>query len=462
MLLTVDIGTTNFKSALWDYDGNRTCMALVKLSNKILETTKHETDPSGWLGAFEQCCKQFGERSKNLKNVEAIVISGNGPTLVPVLGAPKIVNSSLFVDNFPARLWLDRRAEKYQELVSDVMNGYVDACFFLPKIIDIKNNESELYRKTKYFIGCPEYLAYALTGEACSVFPSDGFDRWFWNNSALEKLDLDAEKFPPFIRPGERFGFLGSEAAEHFGFTKNIPVVSGGPDFFAAILGSGVTKPGEVCNRTGSSDGINLCSEKPAQDSTLMSYGHPVKPFWNVSGVINTSGKAIEWGRKLLEIDCFDDFIELAKGAKKGSGGLVFNPYLAGKRSKNSGSAAGASWSGITLESGRQDFANSILEGIALEIKDILCMMKDSGAKADVIRVTGGLADCSFFNQIKADITGLEVLEGNYKEAELLGLAIIGSCFMGKYASWEEASLALCKTKKRYKPGADAFYQFNC
>ncbi|MCL2805496.1 MAG: FGGY-family carbohydrate kinase [Treponema sp.] len=443
MLLTVDIGTSAFKSAVWDYNGNRLDFYSFALSIDISDGVTHEVDPSRWLRAFEQSCK----RLKGLPTVEAIVISGNGPSLVPVQ------NEVSFFKNQPAAnalLWLDRRAEKYQAEAADAAGDFVDACFFLPKSLYLKNEKNELYNKTKYFLGCPEYLAYALTGQARTVFPSDGFERWFWNDSILEKLKLEKEKFPPFIRPGDLFGTLISSTADYFGFKKNIPVISGGPDFFAAILGAGITEPKIALDRTGSSEGINLCTENRIFDRRLMSYGHPVKPFWNLSGIINTAGKAIEWAYAILGVNNFDDFIALASESSKGSGGLVFLPFLAGERTPSSSERA--SWSGINLGTGRKELANSILEGIGFAVKDILGTMENAGEKAKQLRVTGGLSGCSLLNKIKADITGIEIIEGEYKEAELLGLAVIGACALGKFTSFKEASDAFYRIGKRYEP----------
>jgi xylulokinase len=451
-LLTIDVGTSTFKSALWDIDGNRLSFATEALSVINIEN-KHEAEPSQWLHAFETCHGKLlsGGKTKNLASVEVIVISGNGPSLVPVFNEPVFSDNGISVPAENARLWLDRRAVRYQEEVSRLMGGFVDAGFFLPKILSIKNDENKLYKKTKYFLGCPEYLAYALTGNACNVFPCDGFERWFWDNDVLDKLDLDAGKFPAFIRPGEPFGTILAKAAAKFGFSKNIPVVSGGPDFFTAILGSGVTEIGQACDRTGSSEGINLCTQDRILDNRLMSYGHPVKPYWNLSGIINTTGKAIDWARDLLGLN-FDDFIALAQESKRGSGGLVFLPYLAGERAPVWNPYVKAVWNGINLSSGRREFANSILEGIGFAIRDVLSAMEETGVKAKQLRVTGGLAYCSYLNQIKADITGIEVVEGVYKEAELLGLAIIGSCFLGKFASFTEASSAFYRIERTFKP----------
>jgi len=456
MLLTIDIGTSTFKSALWKEDNfcyNCFAYASLPLSICLSNNDKHETSPLQWLDAFGECCKKLltNARLKNFNSVQVILISGNGPSLVPVLDKPVFHNNNLYVPAENARLWLDRRAVKYQEEISTVMGGFVDASFFLPKILYIKREENELYKKTKYFIGCPEYLAYALTGQVKTVFPCEGFDRWFWNDNVLEKLDLEKEKLPDFIRPGEMFGSILSSAAQHYGFEKDIPVITGGPDFFAAILGSGVTKPGQACDRTGSSEGINLCVKNHVNEKRLMSYGHPVKPFWNLSGIINTTGKAVEWGCNLFDLN-FDDFISLAKKSRCGSGGLIFNPYLTGERAPLWDPNVRANWSGISLTTGKSEFANSILEGIGFSIRDVIGVMEQAGEKTEQLRVTGKLAECSELNQIKADITGKTVIEGVFKESELLGLAIIGSCSLGKYSSYEEASLNMVKIEKLYEP----------
>ena len=452
MLLTIDIGTSSFKSALWDFEGNCLAFAVNPLSINS-DGVRYEADCAQWLRAFEDCCRKLTSGGcGNLCDVQTIVISGNGPSLVPVFGEPSVTEEGLELAAQDARLWLDRRTVKYQAEVSVLMGGFVDASFFLPKILGIKNDEGELYNKTKCFVGCPEYLALALTGEARTVFPSDGFDRWFWDDAVLEKLELDAAKFPPFIRPGDAFGNLSSSAARHFGFAKNIPVISGGPDFYAAILGSGVTEPGQACDRTGSSEGINLCTQNRVNDKRLMSYGHPVKPYWNLSGIISTTGKAIEWCRDLLGLESFDDFFALSRESAPGSGGLVFLPYLAGEREPVLDPFARAVWSGIGLSGTRREFTNSVLEGIGFAIRDVISVMEETGAKAKQLRVTGGLASNAHLNQIKADITGREILEPVKKETELLGLAVIGSCFLGKFSSFAEASAKMVKIEKTFEP----------
>jgi len=461
MLLTVDIGTSVFKSAIWDFEGNRLAFASVPLSISQSEELRHEADCGQWIRAFEDCCRDLAARGLGvnirLNTIEALIICGNGPSLTPVLSAPlkegePVDGNSFGLHTAPSRLWLDRRAVEAARRVSALAGGFVDPGFFLPKALDIKMNEPPLYEKTKFFLGCPELLAYTLTGEARTVFPSDGFERWFWNDSILESLGLDKGKFPPFIRPGEIFGQLTPKAAGRFGFKPGTPVISGGPDFFAAILGSGTLMPGQVCDRAGTSEGINACIRYRVNDERLMSYKHPVKPFWNLSGIVSTTGKAIEWGRGLLGIESYDEFYALAQTAQAGAGGLVFLPYLAGERAPVWDPSKRGVLRGLSLTTGRPEFARSVLEGIGFAICDITHIMEETGAVIDELRVAGSLSGSDLLNRIKADITKKPALVPIQKETELMGLAIIGSCALGRYASFAEAASALVKIEKEFLP----------
>jgi xylulokinase len=451
VLIVIDIGTSVYKSAIWDFSGRQIDFASVPLSIGLSDGLRHETDSGQWLKAFENCCSKHGGAAR-LNSVEAVVISGNGPSLTPVFGEPELSPGGLNVPAAPARLWLDRRATEAAVQVSAACGGFVDASFFLPKALDIKTNEPQLYEKTKYFLGCPELFAFALTGEARTVFPSDGFERWYWTDAILERFGLERGKFPPFIRPGETFGGFSPRLAERFGFTPDIPVIAGGPDFFAAILGCGAVKPAQACDRVGTSEGINACTEKFIADSRLMCYGHPVKPFWNLSGIVSTTGKAVEWARDLLGLKTYDEFFALAETARAGAGGLVFLPYLAGERAPVWDSSARGKLHGLSLSAGRAEFARSVLEGIGFAIRDIIDIMEEAGAALEELRTAGAASGSGLLNRIKADVTGKPILVPRHKEAELLGLAIIGSRAMGKYASFTEAARTLVQVEKTYLP----------
>jgi xylulokinase len=470
VILAIDIGTSNFKSAVFDAEGNCLGSASAPLSIGDEGDGRYEIEGGQWLAAFESCCGQYrgkGPEGGALARVEALVISGNGPSLVPVTGTPSIDGGAEFrtavlgLDAAPARLWLDRRAAGEAAFISALAGDYVDPGFFLPKALYIKNNEKELFDKTKYFLEPYEYLAYALTGEARTVFPSKGFERWYWNEDVLSRAGLDSEKFPPFISPGDTIGTLLPEAASCFGFRRHLPVIAGGPDFFAAILGSGAVCPGQVCDRSGSSEGINLCTQKQIFDKRLMSYGHPVKPYWNLSGIISTTGKAMDWVKDLFGISGYGDLYDSASKARPGAGGLIFLPYLAGERAPVWDHKAKGVWFGLSLSTKKEDLIRAAAEGICFAVRDVITVMEEAGAGVHELRVTGGTALSDTLSRIKADVTGRPVLTGEHKDAELLGLAALGEAGLKHFSSPSEAVSAMVKIKKTFQPDAQKASVYN-
>jgi xylulokinase len=460
MLLLIDIGTTTFKAALWD--GAFSEPVSINMEENTGEAapensgeceTSFYVDPSRWLRAFERAL----ERLEGAGKTRALVVSGNGPTLVPVTGEPGFDSlGRLSLEAAPARHWLDRRAAAEAETISAHVGAFVDPGFYLPKALMIKNREAALYEKTRFFLSSSEYLVYALTGEARTVFPSEGFERWYWDEALLEKTGLDREKFPPFVFPGEYIGDLLPGAAARFGFGSHVKVFAGGPDFFMTILGAGVSSPGQVCDRSGTSEGINLCTRDRVTDSRLMSYGHPVKPFWNLSGIISTSGKAIAWARELLglEKEPYGAFYDLAAAAERGS--LLFLPYLAGERAPVWDPAARGVFMGLSLSTGRKEMARAAAEGVCLAIRDVITVMEECGAEVSELRVTGGPSANPFFNRLKADVTGKTVLRLAGPPSEIAGLAVTGAVALGYYGSFKEAAEALVQCGEAYHPDPGA------
>ncbi|MDR0449766.1 MAG: hypothetical protein LBH26_00700 [Treponema sp.] len=464
MILAVDIGTTDFKAALFSASGERLRAVSLPLAIDLSDGARHETDPARWLRAFEECLFRLAP----LSGVELLAICGNGPSLTPVTGLPADRGEALELPAGSARLWLDRRAQEEAAAVSALMGGFVDPGFFLPKALFIKNREPELYSRTKLFLSCPEYLSYALTGIPRTVFPSLGFDRWFWNAGILDALGLDGEKFPPFVPPGSLIGPVLPGLARHLGLTgpgekREIPVAAAGPDFFAAILGAGALEPGDACDRSGTSEGINLCTRNRISDPRLMSYGHPVKPYWNLSGIISTTGKALAWARDLLGYAGrpFKDFLSLAESARPGGGGLLFLPYLAGERAPLWDPRARGSFLGLNLSTGPAELARAVAEGTCFALRDVIAVMEESVPLRN-LRVTGRPGESAFLNQLKADITGKEILvPSSLRDAELAGAAALGATALGLYPAPEQAVAALVKPGKicRPDPGKAPLYE---
>ena len=75
MILTADIGTTNLKVGFVNKDG-----LLLAFESEHIASDGVSTNPSVWIKAFTECANRLCVKDKDL---DCIIISGNGPTLAP-------------------------------------------------------------------------------------------------------------------------------------------------------------------------------------------------------------------------------------------------------------------------------------------------------------------------------------------------------------------------------------------
>lgn len=459
MILTLDIGTTRMKAGIFSSSGelveNSSCMS----STGEATTSSVEADPACIIKNLRNLTNSLS----TLSNCTAVTITANGPTLIPVQSLPYFDREELRVDTQSARLWLDRRAVKESEQVSSITGNYVDPSFFVPKALYFKRTQPKEYEKSNHLLFLNDFIDYVLTGVAKTVFPSQGLERWYWDYDMLMQLELDPDKFPSFMSPGDLVGHITAGAAAYFSLPEGIPVFAGAPDFYVSILGTGAIQPGSVCNRSGTSEGINVCSTVPESDNRLMSYRHPVSEFYNISGIISTSGKAIGWIRELFDLDSkpFDDFYDMVADSPAGADGLIFLPYLAGERAPIWDAEALGVFNGLKLNTSKEDIVRSVCEGVCFAIRDVIEVMENLGHGVNELRVTGGPAESKVLNQLKADITGRKVLIPVVSEAELVGCLVLAMKGMGAYPSFAEAAQHLVHIKEVYEPEASQLKRYD-
>ena len=281
MILAIDIGTSRVKGALFDEEGKAIGRRSVPVAmSDSADPSAHEIESGAWVAAVRDIATILGG------DVEAVVISGNGPTLLPVDAEGKPLQAALS--------WMDRRATAQAARASAAAGIPIDSSWTLPKALWIKERRPEIYEKTAAFLSCPEYLMRLLTGESATIVPS-GYEPYYGTPEIFAALGLESAKFPPSVRPG-RFSARVTEAGQaRLGIPAGALAIAAGPDYLAALIGTATTVPGRACDRAGTSEGVNLCAERGVNDPRLISVPHIVEPFANISGLISTTGAAMAW-----------------------------------------------------------------------------------------------------------------------------------------------------------------------
>ncbi|MGA2546078.1 MAG: FGGY-family carbohydrate kinase [Rectinemataceae bacterium] len=463
--LCFDIGSSALKAAILSEDGRLLSLVRRSLTLSHGEGGAYEADAGGWIdaamsaGAEAVAAARHGiPRGTRGLEVRALSVSGNGPTLLAADAAGLPLG--------PALSWLDRRAVGEAEEVSALAGKPIDPTFYLPKALRLWRISSPEFRdKIRWFFSCPEYLVHALCGEALTYLPHPGYEPYIWNEGMIAALGLPHERFPPFAAPGTKAGGLLRSAAESLGLEPDTAVVTGYPDFLAAIIGSASVDIGVACDRAGTSEAINLCADRPFPTRALLSLPHPVDGLWNVSGGISTAGAALEWLANALDAKTTKaieakvvGLLAEAGHSPPGARGLIFLPYLAGERAPLWDMARRAAFVGLSLEMGRAEMARAVSESLAYGLKLASNLALGEGMPFTLLRVSGQAASDDFLCGLKADILGVPVEAPEVGDCELIGDAAACALALGESSSLSESARSLVRIRRRYEPkNTDAY-----
>ena len=454
MILAYDIGTSFLKAAVVSIDGKVRASARVPV--RMAETNdplRRECDPNTWLSGIAMVTAQLALR--NHGRIRGVVVSANGPTLVPVGGDGEPLDFAM--------TWMDRRAQEEADIVAEFSDTPLDASFYLPKAFWIMRHKPDIYERTRHFLPCAEYASFFLTGNAVRIVPTQVFKDFFWNEGAIPRLRMDPEKFPPLVEIGELIGTVRAEAEETLGVPAGLPVIAGGPDYIMSIIGSASTQPGRVCDRAGTSEGINLCWSAPVKDKRLLCFPHVVRGAYNVSAIISSSGSALDWAVRTFGTgeDDREALLKEAAAVAPGAGRLLFLPFLAPERFPIWDPNLRGAFLGLTLGHGRREMMRAVLESSGYAVRSVLAVMEEAGCQVADIRVTGGLARLPLWCQVRADVTGRKVLLPEQEESDLVGNACVGFFGLEEFDSPADAAEHLVRFQKVFIPGEAARGSYN-
>jgi len=434
-LLTFDIGTSSVKAGLFERDDARA----VWLHREPLATGD---PPDIWVTEqWVRAVQATMDRCPDVESIDAIVLSGNGPTVIPVAEDGTAICDAL--------LWLDTRETRIAEQPS----------FFLPKIDWVRRERPEVYERTWQFMTCPEYLAFLMGAESHSTSPSEAFDRYVWDDDGLRAYAVDPARVPPLVRPGDRVGETRGRCVDLFAIPRGTPVIAGGPDFLMSLLGTATVEPGATCDRAGTSEGINHCSGEPSSSGEARCLPHVVPGLWNIAGVLSSTGRIFEWFRRvsrqrsvgyermLAEIEAagFEEEPLFFPSMHRGAAWEFSRGMFVGLRSDHA-----------TAEMGR-----GVVHSIGYAVRQSIESLRAAGCEVGELRACGGQAKNAVWNQMKADITGVPVTTPDVLDAELVGDVCCALSGLGDFAVPWEAAGKVVRFTHRYEPQPSRHAEFS-
>ena len=461
-LLGIDVGTSGTKALLINASKDGEVVASCTKTYPLY-TPKPlwaEQEPEDWWQATILAIRQLIEDS------------GVEPKQIKGMGLSGQMHGSVFLDENnevlrPAILWCDQRTQAECDWIMDtvgrdktveLISNPVLTGFTAGKIVWLRNNEPELYKRVRKVLLPKDYIRLRLTGEfATEVSDASGTALfnvtkrdWAWE--MLDAIDIPRDWMPKSYESPEVSGRITSEAAMLTGLAEGMPVVGGGGDQAAGAVGNGIVEPGIISSTVGTSGVVFAFAENPVVDPNLRvhTFCHAVPGKWHVMGVMLSAGGSLRWYRdtfcgaeatvaRALGRDPYDLMSEEAANVPAGSEGLIFLPYLTGERTPYPDANARGVFFGITLRSDRAHFTRSVLEGVAYGLRDSFGILEEMKVPINQVRASGGGARSELWRQIQADVTGYDHVTINIDEGPALGVALLAGVGTGIYPSVEKA-----------------------
>jgi xylulokinase len=461
-IISFDLGTGGNKAVLYDSDGNCLASAFVPYATQYPQVGWHEQRPLDWWNAVVESTRVLLGTSRVDKNeIVCIGISGHSLGAVPV-----DENGSLLREETP--IWSDIRAQKevaefFEQVDPDEWylatgNGFPAACYTVFKVMWYRRHEPRMWKKVHKILGTKDYINYRFTGKyntdysyasGTGIYDLKG---WNYSQAFIKASGIPAQIWPDIVPSTHILGTLDPSVAHQIGLSDQVQVVCGGVDNSCMALGARNIQDGRVYTSLGSSAWIAVSSEQPVLDSQYKPYvfAHVVPKLFTSAVSIFSAGTSFAWVKDnicldlVAEADAGDKDVyalmnQVAEKAPVGSNKLLFNPSLAGGTSQDASVHLRGSYIGLDLKHGKPELIRAAMEGIAMNLRLRLDLLRKYTSLEDEILFVGGGARSRFYLGIFADVFNTRIVKSNIdQDAAALGAAAIASVGYGLWPNFEK------------------------
>jgi glycerol kinase len=263
-----------------------------------------------------------------------------------------------------------------------------------------------------------------------------------WSPKLCELLRVPQKLLPDVRSSAEIYGTTKGVA----GLPDGVPVAGMAGDQQAALFGQRCTRPGDAKCTYGTGAFMLMNTGRKAVPSksgllTTVAWKVGDQVTYALEGATFIAGAMVQWLRDGLGVITTAREIEALASSVPDSGGVVVVPALVGLGAPHWRPNARGLIAGITRGTTKAHLARAVLEGIALQIADLIGAMKtDSGLELKSLRVDGGAAANDLLMQFQADVLATQVVRPQMVEATALGAALLAGLGAGV---WKPADIEI-------------------
>lgn len=464
-ILALDQGTTSSRAIVFDHAGSIVAVAQKEFRQIFPKPGWVEHDPREiWSTQAGVAAEALTKASVRAADIAAIGITNQRETTIVwdrATGLP-IHNAIVWQDRRTAGICDRLRARKLDRVIRRKTGLVLDAYFSATKVQWILENVKGARARAKAgelaFGTVDSWLIWNLTGGNVHVTdPSNAsrtmlFDigKGAWDDELLKIFGVPRSMLPNVASSSEVYGvsnLLGTP----------IPIAGIAGDQQAALFGQACTKPGMAKNTygTGCFMLMNTGTKRIASKNNLLTtvaWRIGDRTEYALEGSIFIAGAVVQWLRDGLEFFRSAAEIEALAASVTHTGGVYLVPAFAGLGAPHWDQYARGTIVGLTRGSTKAHLARAALEGIVLQVMDVLKAMEaDAGIKLKELRVDGGASANDLLMQLQADLLNVPVVRPKVTETTALGAAYLAGLAVGFWKN--QADIARqWQIDKRFKP----------
>jgi xylulokinase len=438
-IIAYDLGTGGVKASIVTAGGEILAESFIAYETAYPRDKWCEQRPQDWWRGLCGSTRALLERSgASPRELAAAAVSGHS-----IVAAPFDSSGAPLLESVP--IWCDMRADEmtgpffanvpYERWYGATGNGDPAECYSVMKLMWMKARQPEVFAKTAKVLGSKDIMNYMLTGEMAtdpSYAASFGvFDlkKWDYEPEFMRAAGLCREIFPEILPSDAILGRVTAQAAAETGLPEGLPVACGGVDNMCMALGATGIAEGRVYTSLGSSSWIAVNSREPIIDLATRPfvYAHAQKGFYTSAVSIFSAGNSYRWLHDTLFPHLsYAEMDALAASAAPGSGGVLFNPTLAGGSAQEPSPNMRGAFAGLSLGTSAAQLARASLEGVAMALGAALEILKAQTKLEGGMLLCGGGSKSALWRRIFADVYGMDIIKTNVDQgAAALGAAAL-------------------------------------
>jgi xylulokinase len=475
-IIAHDVGTSGNKAVLVDTQGQIRGKCFAPFEVHYPKACWAEQEPADWWRAIVRTTRELlAQTGVSPGQILCVTHCTQMLGIVPVSSKTGSLRRAI--------IWLDGRASTQAQWM---MRRFIDARVFaliagsplcgkdcIPKLLWLKEEEPDTYRRMDYVLDVNGYLMYRSTGNmvmdwtGASVIGMD-LNKKEWLRTVFRYVGLDPRKLPPLVRSTDQAGVLTAESAGELGLLQGTPVIAGAGDAPCAAVGSGAVREGAGHIYLGTSAWLGVVTSRRPKGKHGVASIHSADP--NKVLLIaesETAGGCLRWAAGQVyhsrpnECGVSDVYVAMDRvvdGVPPGSHGLIFTPWMYGERAPIGDCNVRSSFLNLCGHHTREDMLRAVYEGVAFNLRWLVEVVGgDFRFPLATLRATGGGAKSGTWMQILADVSHRRVeVVRDPQEAGAVGAALVAAVGLGIYPGFGALESAV-KVDRVFDPQEENF-----